>query len=249
MPTQILIGDFENFVINSSSAKTADELFEHFITSVKRHGYDRIIFSIVNDQDLSPEGKSLGVCNNYPEDWQKYYLEKRFDQIDPVIRYGGMATEGFKWDDIAKKLDLTAKQTSLLEQGKEAGLNNGILIPLRGPRAQLSGFGLASSDKIDACNPHIDLINAYCQQFFLCYKRLFAIPKTEEKQSGLSLTPKETLILTWAASGKTDEDIATILNLSRHTVDTHMRHVFRKLDVTNRIQAVVKAIMEGIITP
>ena len=42
--------------------------------------------------------------------------------------------------------------------------------------------------------------------------------------------------------GKTDEDIATILGISRNTVDTHMRHIFEKMSVNSRILAVVKAL-------
>ena len=71
----------------------------------------------------------------------------------------------------------------------------------------------------------------------------------QSELSGEILSPKEAEILTWAANGKTDEEIAIILSISRHTVDTHMRHIFQKLDVTNRIQAVVKAIMTGMINP
>ena len=66
---------------------------------------------------------------------------------------------------------------------------------------------------------------------------------------GASLSPRETEVLTWIAAGKTDEEIAVILGISRNTVDTHMRHVFRKLDATNRVTAVVAGLTHGYIRP
>lgn len=249
MKSEVAVGEFESFIMDTSLARTADELFLLLIKSLERQGYDRIIFSIVNDKDLTPEGRSLGVLHNYPSDWQKYYAEKRFDKIDPVIKYGGITSRPFQWDDLIKNMKLSQRQITFFDQSKEAGLHNGIAIPIRGNRAQLSGMALASSQKIDACDQRLYLINAYCQQFFLCYKQLFASDHYVKSLTGELLSPKETLILTWASTGKTDEEIADILFMSRHTVGSHFRHIFQKLDATNRIQAVVKAIAMGMINP
>jgi len=240
---------FEDFVLESSAAKTSEELFQLLILALEGVGYDRVIFSIVNDRDLTPEGKALGIFHNYPEDWQKYYAEKHFERIDPVIKFGAIASRPFKWEDLINQMKLSQKQLNFFQQGEDAGLHNGVAIPIRGNRAQLSGIALASSEKVDACDRRLDLINAYCQQFFLCYKRMFAKDPIGHSLSGEHLSPKEAEILTWVANGKTDEEIAIILSISKHTVDTHIRHVFQKLDVTNRIQAVVKAIMMGMINP
>lgn len=249
MKSEFSVGAFESFIMATSSAKNADELFSFFIKALERQGYDRVIFSVVNDKDLTPEGRSLGVLHNYPEDWQKYYSEKKFDRIDPVIKYGAIASQPFQWDDLIKNMSLSQKQINFFDQSKEAGLHNGIAIPIRGTRAQLSGMALASSQKIETSIHQLDLVNAYCQQFFLCYKRLFADKIVNQQLTGELLSPKEALILTWAAAGKTDEDIGTILSISKHTVDSHMRRVFIKLDVTNRVQAVIKAVMMGMINP
>lgn len=241
--------EFEDFVRSTSVAVTTDELFKVLIKSLGKQGYDRVIFSIVNDREITPEGRSLGILHNYPEDWQKYYAEKKFERIDPVIKYGGSTSKPFHWDDLIKGMELSQKQINFFAESRDAGLYNGAAIPIRGNRAQLSGMALASSQRIDSCTGNLDIINAYCQQFFLCYKRMLTKDSAPQFISGELLTPKESEILTWAANGKTDEDIGVILSISRHTVDTHMRHIFQKLDATNRIQAVVKAIMMGLINP
>ena len=54
------------------------------------------------------------------------------------------------------------------------------------------------------------------------------------------LTDREAEILKWVALGKTNPEIGSILEISAFTVKNHMQRVFKKLDVTNRAQAVGK---------
>lgn len=52
-----------------------------------------------------------------------------------------------------------------------------------------------------------------------------------------SLTKRERQILQFTAQGASNQDIATALDVSTHTVKTHMYNLFRKIGVSNRIQA------------
>jgi len=61
------------------------------------------------------------------------------------------------------------------------------------------------------------------------------------------LSPREQEVLKWVAAGKSDHDIATILTVSVNTVAYHMRNIFLKLKVNNRVTAVVVAITQGLI--
>ena len=59
---------------------------------------------------------------------------------------------------------------------------------------------------------------------------------------GLSgLTAREKDILRQVERGATTPEIAAALQISCHTVKTHLGHIFRKLDVHNRTQAAIKA--------
>ena len=54
------------------------------------------------------------------------------------------------------------------------------------------------------------------------------------------LSEREAEILKWVALGKTNPEIGCILDISAFTVKNHMQRVFKKLDVSNRAQAVGK---------
>ncbi|MBI2252683.1 MAG: response regulator transcription factor [Armatimonadetes bacterium] len=59
----------------------------------------------------------------------------------------------------------------------------------------------------------------------------------------LSLREKE--ILQWIADGKTNKEAAEVLYISEKTVKSHLRTIFRKLEVTDRAQAVAYAMRKG----
>ena len=59
-------------------------------------------------------------------------------------------------------------------------------------------------------------------------------------QTEFNLSQRECEILHWVSKGKTNPEIAQILNISAFTVKNHMQRVFQKLNVTNRAQAVSK---------
>lgn len=71
----------------------------------------------------------------------------------------------------------------------------------------------------------------------------FSGPTTAEGQA--SLTSREREVLVHLAKGLTDKETARALDISPHTIADHLRSIFRKLDVSSRTAAVVRAIARG----
>jgi DNA-binding NarL/FixJ family response regulator len=61
------------------------------------------------------------------------------------------------------------------------------------------------------------------------------------------LTEQEHRVLAHLADGKTTKQIARSLVVSDDTVKTHLRHVYQKLGVADRVQAVAVALRSGLI--
>jgi DNA-binding NarL/FixJ family response regulator len=63
------------------------------------------------------------------------------------------------------------------------------------------------------------------------------------------LTPREREILTLMGRGLSNTELAGHLVLSEATVKTHVAHIFSKLSLRDRAQAVVVAYETGLVAP
>lgn len=75
-----------------------------------------------------------------------------------------------------------------------------------------------------------------------------AVGKPKKEEPSEALSERETDILKLAARGLSNKDIADQLHLSIRTVQGHLGHIFNKLQVSSRTEAVVHAIKAGWVT-
>jgi DNA-binding CsgD family transcriptional regulator len=83
-----------------------------------------------------------------------------------------------------------------------------------------------SEDKIPACNPEA---------------RVSINNKALEGKLIENLTPRECDVMELLMAGLTNNEISTELYVSGETVKSHVEHIYRKLDVHSRAQAVIRA--------
>lgn len=96
------------------------------------------------------------------------------------------------------------------------------------------------------------MITAYSNHFYIAYRRLGKNNTgnhSHDLAPNFALTDIERDVLTWIARGKSYHDVSVMLKMSSHTVDYHFRSIFKKLEVNDRVLAVVKALTYGLIHP
>ncbi len=71
--------------------------------------------------------------------------------------------------------------------------------------------------------------------------------KDKDRPYEFDLTERQLEILHWAKAGKSNWEIAKILDITERTVKFHLGNIYRKMDVINRSQAIASAIENGII--
>ena len=75
-------------------------------------------------------------------------------------------------------------------------------------------------------------------------------PQAPERTRELEgLTPTERKVLTLIGQGHSNSEIAASLFIADTTVRTHVRHIFEKLGLRDRVQAVVFAYSTGLVSP
>ena len=74
------------------------------------------------------------------------------------------------------------------------------------------------------------------------------ISRSNFKQTHSNLTAREYEVLKLVVEGKSNQQIASELNISEHTSKAHVCNIIQKLVVDDRTQAAVKAIKEGLVS-
>ncbi len=74
-------------------------------------------------------------------------------------------------------------------------------------------------------------------------------PSPEQAHELEALTPTERRVLTLVGRGLSNSEIAAKLFVADTTVRTHVRHIFEKLGLRDRVQAVVLAYSTGLVRP
>lgn len=63
----------------------------------------------------------------------------------------------------------------------------------------------------------------------------------------IALTEREKIVLNYLVKGLNNEEISNNIHISVHTTKAHLESIYEKLDVHNRVQAVIKAIQLGVV--
>lgn len=71
--------------------------------------------------------------------------------------------------------------------------------------------------------------------------------KKERKEPSSQLTVRELECLQIIGKGLSNNEAAAVLQLSKATIRTHLEHIYQKLDVSNRVEAVTEGLRQGII--
>ena len=79
--------------------------------------------------------------------------------------------------------------------------------------------------------------------------RLAGVARTGLWPKQPELNDREVEVLTWVARGKTSAEIASIIGLTKRTIDFHMDNARTKLGAATRTEAVIKAATGRLIEP
>lgn len=238
--------DLEKAIEFIEQAETTEEAFSRFSQVLAKEGYTRVAYSLITDHPSLKLPKQHGLATSYPEDWMKHYQENEYLEDDAVVVQMNKSRKPFFWNDLEKTPDMSQKSLNILRQGGDAGVKDGIGIPLFGALGEMVGVGIARETGEKTGRNDFDFM---CKAYFLSVFFHETFRSHLLKPVNIKLTNREREILLWAAEGKTDDVISSICRISINTVRFHWKNIFKKLNVCNRIYAVTKAIRMELIIP
>lgn len=237
----------ETFIEQTERLQNVEALFAQFDIFTGAYGIDVTSYHITVEKLQSVPIETGLIRQNFPESWVETYLEKRYSEIDPMIAQSRRETRPFHWFDVGKKIGLTPEQEVFLKELKDAGLTDGLAVPVFGPMGTIAYFGLGTvGDTLDLSKAEILELQYACLQI---HNRYLEISQHNATTKKVKLSAREREALSLIATGLSNNHVATRMQISENTVDTMVRRIYAKLGVNNRISAVLQGIGSGLILP
>lgn len=236
----------ETYLTKINSCQSLDEILHVLQKQIRFFGFDRFTYWL---RWSSSDNREPLFISTYPDSFVEQYVANDYQSHDMVGRFSIGANTPFKWSDIEKRFPITKGQEMIFSDSRAAGLISGGSIPIHGPKQVQATFSVVSDhnqktfDEIFFRVRHeLHIIATYA------HERIMQLG-LDESTKELSLTVRETEILTWVSRGKTYWEIGNILGIKEDTVKKFMQRIFRLLNVSNNTHAVTKAIINGLIIP
>ncbi|MBU6488901.1 MAG: autoinducer binding domain-containing protein [Burkholderiales bacterium] len=222
------------------AASDERQLFERIAQFAKRLGFEYCCYGI--RVPLPVSNPAVAIYDTYPSGWMKHYQDNRFIEIDPTVREGMSSSRLILWPEAS------SNAPRLWNDAHDFGLRVGVAHSSWAAHGVYGLLTLARS--ADALTNHeideLTLQASWLANLSHSLMSEFLVPSLAPEAS-VVLTPRECEVLCWTGEGKTACEIGQILNISERTVNFHVNNVLLKLNATNKVQAVVKAIAMGLI--
>jgi LuxR family transcriptional regulator, quorum-sensing system regulator CciR len=205
---------------------------------------ERLIYLHLPPVGAPDENTPALAAAGWTEGLVRRLLAKRLFRHSPGLRHARSSSEPAHLDDLLADPELTPGGRDFIAELHAHGLDAGVSIPVYGPygRAGHCCLGLrAGTGRLEPA-----MLRQYqwvCQLAHLRYCDMLQAMRGPPP----FLSEREIEVLALVTRGKTNTMIGEILGISSHTVDAHLRRIYQKLGVFDRISAALRAVGLGLI--
>jgi len=204
-------------------------------------------FALTHHVDLRRAlGPNIRLAN-YPAEWIDFFDDNGLGPSDPVHRASQLTSVGFAWSRLPRLIALTPRDREVLALAGLRGIGDGFTVPAHVPGEANGSCSFATAGRT-ALNPdHLpqaQLVGAFA---FEAARRLWHM-----RNPGLAprpqLTDRQRDCVVWVARGKSDWEIARILDLSPETVAEYLKRARERYGVSKRTMLTIHALFDGAIS-
>ena len=240
------------FMAGLHSCSDVDSMCDLIRAATDRMGIGKFHYILLaNSRERADLALNLEI-STISRDWLSYYHETGLAKYDVWAHIAASRRVPTIWSDVSKMVDFDEGQRRLKSEATAAGVYDGVSIPVRGRtgRAVMS-FATLTNEKGEAefIRRRLPVLSVIAGLMHTHTGEMSIGGRGLLDARSLSLSPRQTEVLQWAAVGKTDWEIAAILNISEKAVKFHFAAARQKLEASNRTHAVAKALSYGVIEP
>jgi LuxR family quorum-sensing system transcriptional regulator CciR len=235
----------EAFVREVSGADDEEALREILAEHCDEMGF--AYFALTHHVDVLRAPRPVIRLHNYPSDWADWFDAEKLGPSDPVHRASHLTMAGFAWSRLPSLIQLTPRDRLVLELAARQGIGDGFTVPANIPGESHGSCSFAT--RTGAALPQdqlllAQLIGTYAFERARGIWQVRAGPLRPLPQ----LTDRQRDCVIWVARGKTDTEIAQILDVTSDTVGEHLRHARDRYGVVRRTSLAIHALYDGAIS-
>lgn len=231
----------EDLVSNFDGESAPQEIFVKVQEAARALGFEYCAYGFRAPLPLA--NPKMIMLNNYPAEWRARYEQRQYLSIDPTVAHGRRSRLPVVWSD-----KLFADAPALWDEARENGLRVGWAQSTLNANGAAGMLTLARTHEVLG-ESELQAVDARLR--WLAQVTHTAMSQALVRKLGLGtqcyLTDREIEVLKWTADGKTSSEISTILSISDHTVNFHVKNAISKLGVANKTAAVVQAAVLGML--
>ncbi|MEM7460075.1 MAG: LuxR C-terminal-related transcriptional regulator [Pseudomonadota bacterium] len=169
-------------------------------------------------------------------------LEQAPGYLDAFLHASVRTTKPFLWRDMESLLEPRSPQLHYYRD-HIASFGTGVVVPVFGPLFRNGYFCFHSYEDRTVTEMDKMVLHSISQTAYL--KLLDIMYKTADRERTLSGRELETINM--IARGKSNPEVAAAMSVSVNTINTLLKRIFEKLDVSDRVSAVMRAYALGYI--
>jgi DNA-binding CsgD family transcriptional regulator len=223
-----------------SEASEPHQVLEQISVAARHLGFEHCAYGL---RVLVPFTRhKTSMLSTYDERWNFRYLDAGYLDVDPTVAHGVRSGIPVVWSD-----EIFRGAPQMWDEARSFDLRVGWAQSVFEADARVGMLSLARSRE-SLTTAEMRAKDPLLQWLVITAHRAFCPLLGQSPLAGLPQpTRRQVEVLRWTADGKTSDEIASILSISKPTVDFHVRNAMANLGVNNKNAAVARASRLGLL--
>jgi len=232
-----------------NAAQSIQEVWDAHVKAMRAFGFDRLLYGFSRHKTESGFGNRHDnlMLSNHDQAYLGPYIDGGMFIHAPMVNWARENVGACSWSWVKENYDsLSEREKQVVDFNARMGVSAGYTISFRDVSSRAKGaIGLCAP--VGTTQDEVEEIwrrhgREIVQMNNVAHLKLTSLPFASLRRP---LTRRQREVLEWVGEGKTTQDIATIMGLTRATVEKHLRLAREALEVETTAQAVYQAAFQN----
>ncbi|MFY0680056.1 MAG: autoinducer binding domain-containing protein [Thalassovita sp.] len=242
---------YSQYLQDLTNAQSMEELWDMHTKKMATFGFDRLLYGFTRYRTSNSLGdpEDFIILTNHSSAYTDVFMGQSLYFHAPMVKWVLENEGASSWNILRKMAEsetLTPSERQVVEFNASMGVTAGYSISFKSISPRAKG-AIALTARAEISQEEIDEVWAehgaeLVVMNNVAHLKIMTLPYSGPSRS---LTKRQREALEWVGDGKTTQDIALLMGLTKATVEKHLRLARDALSVETTAQAVLKAALQN----